>query len=141
MSNMLTKENPSFSSFFFPNVLIPSFFSFFLRKFLSPLGLELGTSHKPSPTLYHFSQASRAISLYQIAIHDVLLSIFYEFEIQNKNYTAFDYILNNINAIDKFVRSSRDPFGKIYHMICVCHMVNSIVLDGLKIIAPSLNSM
>ena len=37
-------------------------FSFFFLtgKFLSPLGLEPRTSHKPSPSLYHLSQASRA---------------------------------------------------------------------------------
>nr|CAN63303.1 hypothetical protein VITISV_029371 [Vitis vinifera] len=32
----------------------------FRRIFLSSLGLELGTSHKASPALYHLSQASRA---------------------------------------------------------------------------------
>ena len=37
------------------------FFFFFLTgKFLSPLGLEPRTSHKPSPSLYHLSKASRA---------------------------------------------------------------------------------
>ena len=36
------------------------FFFFFIGKFLSPLGLEPGTSYKPFPSLYHFSQASRA---------------------------------------------------------------------------------
>ena len=34
--------------------------TFFLAgKFLSPLGLEPRTSHKPSPSLYHLSQSSR----------------------------------------------------------------------------------
>ena len=38
---------------------ILSVFFFFKVNFLSPLGLEPRTSHKPSPTLYHLTQASR----------------------------------------------------------------------------------
>lgn len=40
-------------------------FFFFMSFFLSPLKLELGTSYKPTPTLYHLSQASRA-NMYSI---------------------------------------------------------------------------
>ena len=38
----------------------PPFF-FFTGKFLSPLGLEPGISHKPSPSLYHLTQTSKAV--------------------------------------------------------------------------------
>ena len=36
------------------------FFIFLIGKFLSLIGLELETSHKPCPSFYHLSQASRA---------------------------------------------------------------------------------
>ncbi|RVW24797.1 hypothetical protein CK203_080295 [Vitis vinifera] len=54
----------SFPFYFFSLLfLFPFIYVIFLVKgsiFLSSLGLELGTSHKASPALYHLSQASRA---------------------------------------------------------------------------------
>ena len=38
-----------------------SFFLFFINNFLFPLGLEPETSHRASSSLYHLSQASRAL--------------------------------------------------------------------------------
>lgn len=38
---------------------------FFIDKFLSPLGFEPQTSHKPFPTLYHLCQSSRARGIWK----------------------------------------------------------------------------
>ena len=42
-----------------------SSFSFLIDKLLSPLRLELGTSHKPSPSLYHLSHALKVEVMYR----------------------------------------------------------------------------
>ena len=48
--------------------VINFFFFFWIDKFLSPLRLEPGTSHKPSPFLYHLSKASKSLILWTFSI-------------------------------------------------------------------------
>ena len=68
----------SFFPFFFAFVFFCFFlisvfiFIFLIGKFLSLVGLEPRTSHKPFPSLYHFSHASRA--LISVSYHDKQVS-------------------------------------------------------------------
>ena len=67
-----------FFSFFFAFVFFCFFlisvfiFIFLIGKFLSLVGLEPRTSHKPFPSLYHLSHASRA--LISVSYHDKQVS-------------------------------------------------------------------
>ena len=74
------------------------------------------------------------------SIYDSLTSVFREYEIQSKIFSiTFDNASNNKSAINLFVRTIREgPLSEIFHVRCMCHIINLIVQDGLKLIPPSL---
>ena len=65
-----------------------------------------------------------------------MTSVFREYDIQNKIFSiTFDNASNNKSAINLFVRTIREgPLGEIFHVRCMCHIINLIVQDGLKLI-------
>ena len=69
-----------------------------------------------------------------------MTSVFREYDIQSKNFSiTYDNSSNNKNAINFFVRTIREgPRSEIFHVGCICHIINLIVQDGLKLISPSL---
>ena len=78
-----------------------------------------------------------------LAIYDSLTSVFGEYDIQSKIFSiTFDNASNNKSVINLFVRTIRaGPLSEIFHVRCVCHIINSIVQDGLKLISPSLHAI
>ena len=77
------------------------------------------------------------------SIYDSLTSVFREYEIQSKIFSiTFDNASNNKSAINLFVRTIREgPLSEIFHVRCICHIINLIVQDGLKLISPSLQAI
>ena len=73
------------------------------------------------------------------SIYDYLTSVFREYEIQSKIFSiTFDNASNNKNAINLFVRTIEEgSLSEIFHVRCICHIINLIVQDGLKLISPS----
>ena len=74
------------------------------------------------------------------SIYDSLTSVFREYGIQSKNFSiTFDNVSNNKSVINLFIRIIREGLlSEIFHVRCVCHIINLIVQDGLKLISPSL---
>ena len=74
------------------------------------------------------------------AIYDSITSVFREFDIQRKNFSStFDNASNNTSIINLFVRTIRGgPLSEIFHVICVFHIINLIIQNGLKLMSPSL---
>ena len=74
------------------------------------------------------------------SIHDYLTSVFKEYDIQSKKFSiTYDNSSNNKNVINLFVRTIREgPRSEIFYVRYICHIINLIVLDGLKLISPSL---
>ena len=72
-----------------------------------------------------------------------MTSVFREYDIQNKIFNiTFDNTSNNTSVIDLFKRTIREgPLSKIFHVRCVCHIINLIVQDGLKLIYLSLKAL
>ena len=70
------------------------------------------------------------------SIYDSLTSVFGEYDIQSKNFSiTYDNSSNNKNAINFFVRTIREsPLSEIFHVRCVCYIINLIVQDGLKLL-------
>ena len=71
-------------------------------------------------------------------IYDSLISVFREYDIQNKIFSiTFDNASNNKSVINLFVRTIRKgPLSEMFHVRCVCHIINLIVQDDLKLIYP-----
>ena len=63
------------------------------------------------------------------------MSVLQEFGIQNNIFSiTFDNVTNNTTAIELFNRQLKISIGNdLYHVWCVCHIINLIVKDGLKI--------
>ena len=74
------------------------------------------------------------------SIYDSLTSVFREYGIQSKIFSiTFDNVSNNKSAINLFVRTIREGLlSEIFHVRYMCHIINLIVQDGLKLISPSL---
>ena len=68
---------------------------------------------------------------------------FKEYDIVNKFFTiTFDNVSNNTSAINLFVKTIRmGPQKEMFHVRCVCHIINLIVQDGLKLISPLIASI
>ena len=73
-------------------------------------------------------------------IYECITSVFKEYDIVNKIFSiTFDNASNNTSAIDLFVKTIRTgPQKEMFHVRCVCHIINLIVQDGLKLISPSI---
>ena len=73
-------------------------------------------------------------------INECITSVFKEYDIVNKFFSiTFDNASNNTSAIDLFVKTIRmGPQKEMFHVRCVCHIINLIVQDGLKLISPSI---
>ena len=67
-------------------------------------------------------------------IYECLTSVFKEYDIVNKIFSiTFDNASNNTSAIDLFVKTIRTGSQKeMFHVRCVCHIINLIVQDSLK---------
>ena len=74
------------------------------------------------------------------AIYDSLTSVVREYDIQSKNFSiTFDNASNNKSVMNLFIRTNREGLlSEIFHVRCVCHIINLIVQDGLKLISLSL---
>ena len=72
-----------------------------------------------------------------------MASVFREYDIQNKIFNiTFDNTSNNKSVINLFIRTIREgPLSEIFHVRCVCHIINLIVQDGLKLIYLSLKAL
>ena len=77
------------------------------------------------------------------AIYESMTSVFREYNVQNKIFSiTFDNASNNTSAIDLFTRTVRGgPLNEIFHVRCVCHIINLIVQDGLTLINPSIENI
>ena len=54
-------------------------------------------------------------------------------------FLAFDNATNNTAAIELFNRQLKIPVGNdLFHVRCVCHIINLIVKDGIKIFEPQI---
>ena len=62
------------------------------------------------------------------------MNVLQEFGIQNNIFSiTFDNATNNTAAIELFNRQLKTPVGNdLYHVRCVCHIINLIVKDGLE---------
>ena len=62
---------------------------------------------------------------------------------KTKNFSiTFDNASNNKSATNLFVRTIRKgPLSEIFHVRCICHIINLIKQDGLKLISPSLQAI
>ena len=71
---------------------------------------------------------------------DGITSVFKEYGIVNKIFSiTFDNTLNNTSAIDLFVKTIRMGSQKeMFHVRCVCYIINLTVQEGLKLISPSI---
>ena len=76
-------------------------------------------------------------------IYESMTSAFREYNIQNKIFSiAFDNSSNNTSVIDLFIRIVRGgPLNEIFHVRCVCHIINLIVQDDLTLITPSIENI
>ena len=72
-----------------------------------------------------------------------MTSVVREYDIQSKNSSiTFDNASNNKSVINLFVRTIRKgPLSEIFHVRCMCHIINLIIQDGLKLISPSLQAI
>ena len=77
------------------------------------------------------------------SIYDSLISVFREYGIQSKIFSIiFDNASNNKSVINLFIRTIREgPLSEIFHVRYMCHIINLIVQDGLKLISPSLQAI
>ena len=76
-------------------------------------------------------------------IYECITSVFKEYDIVNKIFSiTFDNASNNTSSIDLFVKTIRTgPQKEMFHVRCVCHIINLIVQDGLKLISPSITAI
>ena len=72
-----------------------------------------------------------------------MTSVFREYGIQSKIFSiTFNNASNNKSVINLFIRTVREgPLSEVFHVRCVCHIINLIVQDGLKLISPSLEAI
>ena len=77
------------------------------------------------------------------AISNSLKSVFKEYDVQRKFFSiTFNNASNNKSVINLFIRTIREgPLSEIFHVRCVCHIINLIVQDGLKLISLSLGAI
>ena len=66
--------------------------------------------------------------------------VFREYNLQKIFFSVtFDNASNNTSAIDLFIRTVRGgPLNEIFHVRCVCYIINLIVQYGLTLITPSI---
>ena len=71
------------------------------------------------------------------------MNVLQEFGIQNNIFSiTFDNATNNTAAIELFNRQLKTPVGNdLYHVRCVCHIINLIIKDGLKIFEPQIEKI
>ena len=76
-------------------------------------------------------------------IYEYVISVFKEYDIVNKIFSITFYnALNNTSVIDLFVKTIRTgPQKEVFHVRCVCHIINLIVQDGLKLISLSITAI
>ena len=62
--------------------------------------------------------------------------VFREYGIQSNIFNiTFNNASNNKSDINLFVRTIREgSLSEIFHVRCICHIINLIVQDGLKLI-------
>ncbi|KAI5344310.1 PREDICTED: zinc finger [Prunus dulcis] len=74
------------------------------------------------------------------SIFHAMMNVFKEYNITHKIFSiTFDNASNNSSAIEQFKHVLHPPYGgKFFHMRCVCHIINLMVQDGLKVIQTQL---
>ena len=72
-----------------------------------------------------------------------MTSVFREYGIQSKIFSiTFNNASNNKSVINLFIRTVREgPLSEVFHVRCVCHIINLIVQDGLKLISLLLEAI
>ena len=85
--------------------------------------------------IYHLHDGS--------AIHESMTSVFRKYNIENNIFSiTFDNASNNTSVIDLFIKIVRGgPVNEIFHVRCVCHIINLIVQECLTLISPSIENI
>ncbi|KAF7148618.1 hypothetical protein RHSIM_Rhsim03G0138800 [Rhododendron simsii] len=76
-------------------------------------------------------------------IFESIMGVFRDFEVVDKVYSiTFDNHSANSATLPLFIRNLTTPyFGELLHLRCVCHVINLVVQDGLKHIAPQIKKI
>ncbi|CAL9012312.1 unnamed protein product [Prunus brigantina] len=74
------------------------------------------------------------------SIFHAMMNVFKEYNITHKIFSiTFDNASNNSSTIEQFKHVLHPSYGgNFFHMRCVCHIINLMVQDGLKVIKTQL---